>query len=167
MRPAAQMDSGMHRRGQASTHPRQLTGEPLTVVYSAECRAAQRTNRATNAMLPILVVLFVFSYAILTMLVFEQGQTIESQRGLIREMMKDSSQLAAMKGKIARDESQRTAQKPAANAGQQAQGQQKEAAPKISGKDARRPGKSARSLKQAPGKPASDLEDVRRSTRVI
>ena len=140
----------------------------MTVVYSAECRAAQKTNRSAT-MLPILVVLFVFSYAILTMLVFEQGQTIESQRGLIREMLKDSTQLAALKGKLARDENQRAHEKASASAEQQPvpASPQKDAAPKATGKEARRPGRSAHSMKEAPGKPASDLEDVRRSTRVI
>jgi hypothetical protein len=135
----------------------------LTVVYSAECKAAQKTNRSA-AMLPILVVLFVLSYVILAMLVFEQGQTIESQRGLIREMLKDSSQLASIKGKLARDESQRSQEKASAPASSQPQ---KDPAPKASLKDPRHPGKSARTMRQAPGKPASDLEDVRRSTRVI
>lgn len=119
-------------------------------------------------MLPILVVLFVLSYVILAMLVFEQGQTIESQRGLIREMLKDSSQLATIKGKLARDESQRTQEKASASASAPAPSEpQKDSAPKTSVKDPRHPGKSARTMRQAPGKPASDLEDVRRSTRVI
>lgn len=121
-------------------------------------------------MLPILVVLFVFSYAILTMLVFEQGRTIESQRGLIREMLKDSTQLAELRGRLARAENQRpndkasVAASPSAPANSQ---RDSAAAPKASGKDAQRPGKAARPLREAPGKPASDLEDVRRSTRVI
>jgi hypothetical protein len=51
--------------------------------------------------MPLLVILFVVSYVILTMLVFEQGQTIEAQRGLIREMLKDSNQLSALRDKIA------------------------------------------------------------------
>jgi len=42
--------------------------------------------------------------ALWTALVFEQGQTIEAQRGLIREMLKDSTQLAALKDKLARDD---------------------------------------------------------------
>lgn len=131
----------------------------LTVVYSAECRAIQKTGKQTT-MLPILVVLFVFSYAILTMLVFEQGQTIESQRSLIREMLKDSTQLAALKGKMAHEQAQAQSSAPAVE-------QKQPTAPAAPGKEAKRPGRSARNLKEAPGKPASDLEDVRRSTRVI
>jgi TolA-binding protein len=121
-------------------------------------------------MLPLLVILFVVSYCILTMLVFEQGQTIESQRSLIREMMKDSDQLATLKGKLARDDSKRSHDKAPA----QEQADQKGAAPgnaaagaKGSDKETKRPGKSAHSTKEVPGKPAADLEDVRRSTGVI
>jgi len=123
-------------------------------------------------MLPLLVILFIVSYGILTMLVFEQGQTIESQRSLIREMLKDSTQLAALKGKLARDDSKRSHDKASAQADHKdadsgnpaagAKGSDKE-----TNKETKRPGKSARSMKEAPGKPAADLEDVRRSTRVI
>lgn len=123
-------------------------------------------------MLPLLVILFIVSYGILTMLVFEQGQTIESQRGLIREMLKDSTQLAAMKGKLARDDSKRSHDKASAqsdhkdaDSGNPAAGTKR--SDKETNKETKRPGKSAHSMKEAPGKPAADLEDVRRSTRVI
>ncbi len=129
-------------------------------------------------MLPLLVILFIVSYGLLTMLVFEQGQTIESQRSLIREMLKDSTQLASLKGKLARDESKRlqdvapaqAEHKDAASgngsAGNPAAGNPAAGA-KGSEKETKRPSKSARSTKEAPGKPASDLTDVRRSTGVI
>ena len=135
----------------------------MSVVYSAECRAIQKANRSVG-LLPILVVLFVFSYAILTALVFEQGRTIESQRGLIKEMLKDSTQLAELKGKLARDESLRALQKSPSAAGPQ-----KPSAPdpKASSKNGKQSGNSAHSMRQAPKAPASDLEDVRRSTDVI
>ncbi len=150
----------------------------MTVIYSAE-HAAPKTKSQPAAILPLLVILFVVSYGILTTLVFEQGQTIESQRGLIREMLKDSSQLAALKGKLARsDDSKRlhenaspqTDQK-AVDSGNTSQGipAQGNSAQGTKGtdKDAKRPGKSARTTKEIPGKPAADLEDVRRSTQVI
>ena len=35
----------------------------------------------------------------MTMLIVEQGATIESQRGLIKEMLRDSLELSSMKGK--------------------------------------------------------------------
>jgi hypothetical protein len=144
------------------------TGDILSIVYSAECKAAQKANESVR-LLPILVVLFVFSYAILTALVFEQGKTIESQRALIREMLKDSTQLAELKGKIARDESLRAQQKSLQGVGPSAPAQQGPSSvdPKNSSKDSKANGKSAHVTKEAPRKPASDLEDVRRLTNVI
>jgi hypothetical protein len=145
----------------------------LTVIYNYSAESvAPRTTRPA-AILPLLVILFIVSYGILTMLVFEQGQTIESQRGLIHEMLKDSAQLATLKGKLARDDSKRLQ----GNASVQADHRDAESgnpAAGIKGSDAKgldketkRPGKSAHSMKQVPGKPAADLEDVRRFTRVI
>jgi hypothetical protein len=119
-------------------------------------------------MLPLLIVLFLVSYAILTLLVIEQGRTIESQRSLLREMLKDSTQLSALKGKLAIAEAKRSQDK--ATAGVEQKGPDSgpsAAAPKKNSKDAKRPGKTARSQKEIPQKPAADLEDVRRSTRVI
>jgi len=142
-------------------------GPTLTVIYSTEC-VAPRTKSRPAAILPLLVILFIVSYGILTMLVFEQGQTIESQRSLIREMLKDSTQLAALKGKLARDDGKRTHDKASAPADQKAADPGSSAAGvKGSDKETKRPGKSAHSMKEVPGKPAADLEDVRRSTRVI
>lgn len=119
--------------------------------------------------MPLLVILFIVSYGILTMLVFEQGQTIESQRGLIREMLKDSTQLAAMKDKMARDDGKRVHEKASAAPSDQKSTDSANPAvgTKGSNKEAKPSGKSARTMKQVPGKPAADLEDVRRSTRVI
>ena len=97
------------------------------------------------------------------MLVFEQGQTIESQRSLIREMLKDSTQLATLKGKIARDDNKRIHDKASA----QADHVDADASNAAAGVKGKRSGKTARTMKQIPGKPAADLEDVRRSTQVI
>ncbi len=148
----------------------------MTVIYSAEY-AAPKSRTRPAAILPLLVILFVVSYCILTMLVFEQGQTIESQRSLIREMMKDSTQLAALKGKMARDDGKRPHDKASAQVGQKTADSGNAGAgnaaadpaqgAKGSDKDAKRPGKSARATKEIPGKPAADLEDVRRFTGVI
>jgi hypothetical protein len=113
--------------------------------------------------LPLLVILFIVSYGILTMLVFEQGQTIESQRTLIREMLKDSNQLATLKGKMARDDGKRMHDKAASQAGHG----DTDAGNGIGIKGSKPTGKSSRTMKQVPQKPAADLEDVRRSTRVI
>jgi hypothetical protein len=49
--------------------------------------------------LPLLIVLFLISYGLMTMLIVEQGQTIESQRVLIRELFRDSTELSTLKRK--------------------------------------------------------------------
>lgn len=69
-------------------------------------------------MLPLLVVLFLISYGLMAMLIVEQGSTIESQRGLIRELFHDSTELSAAKGKaiVDKNAAQRRAQTQAPNA---------------------------------------------------
>lgn len=140
----------------------------MTLIYSAPSAAPPKTR---GALLPLLIILFVASYGILTMLVVEQGRTIEAQRGLLQEMLKDSTQLADLKGKLAHADSEHSQTKPVA----QAPRKEKEkpsassgnAAPKSPSSEARRPGKSARASKQIPEKPAEDLQDPRRSTNII
>ncbi len=146
-------------------------GAKLTIIYSSET-LAPRTKSRPSAIMPLLVILFIVSYGILTMLVFEQGQTIESQRGLIREMLKDSAQLAAIKDKMAREDVKQSHGNAPAQAAPQPDSKNADSAsaatsPKTSDKKDSRSTKSARTMKQVPGKPASDLEDVRRATRVI
>jgi hypothetical protein len=53
--------------------------------------------------LPLLTVLFLISYGLMTMLIVEQGQTIESQRALIRELFHDSTELSAVRSKTQQD----------------------------------------------------------------
>jgi hypothetical protein len=148
-------------------------GAILTVIYNYGTESAVPRTKRPAAILPLLVILFVVSYGILTMLVFEQGQTIESQRGLIHEMLKDSTQLATLKGKLARDDGKRLQDKASVQAEQKDAGSSNPAAgakgsdAKGLDKETKRPGKSAHSMKQVPGKPAADLEDVRRFTGVI
>jgi len=50
-------------------------------------------------LLPVLVVLFLISYGLMTMLIIEQGRTIESQRALIHELYHDSAELAAVRSR--------------------------------------------------------------------
>lgn len=127
------------------------------------------------ALMPLLVLLFIVSYGILTALVFEQGRTIESQRGLIREMLKDSTQLATLKGKLARDDGRRAQGKASAGADQRNTDSGNPAVgtkgPDAKGsganKETKHSGKATHSMKQIPQRPAADLEDVRRSTDVI
>src|SRR6202049_2008679 len=43
-----------------------------------------------RSLLPLLTVLFLFSYGLMTLLIVEQGTTIQSQRALIRDLFSDS-----------------------------------------------------------------------------
>jgi hypothetical protein len=60
-------------------------------------------QRKKHNMLPVLVVLFLISYGLMTMLIIEQGRTIESQRALIHELYHDSAELAAVKSRTLQD----------------------------------------------------------------
>jgi hypothetical protein len=142
-------------------------GGTLTVIYAAQTADAQPKTR--GALLPLLVVLFLISYGILTLLVVEQGKTIEAQRSLLREMLKDSQQLATLKDRLAREVPVQSHDKATASTEQKqaVSGSSTSSAPKAPGKETKRPGKSAQIKKEAPEKPAADLQDVRRSTRVI
>lgn len=48
---------------------------------------------------PLLVIVFLASYGLMTMLIVEQGETIESQSGFIKVLLGDSRELWAIKGK--------------------------------------------------------------------
>ena len=138
----------------------------MTTIYSAQSAEAQPKSR--GFLLPLLVILFVISYAILTLLVVEQGQTIEAQRSLLREMLKDSRQLATLKEKLARPVPAQTVDKAPVEEKQSVSGTAPSVTPKAPGKESRHTGKAAaRIKKEAPERPAADLLDVRRSTRVI
>jgi hypothetical protein len=73
-----------HRSG---CHLLNLTGDENT------------TKKPGRSLLPVLTVLFVVSYGLLTMLVVEQGRTIDSQRSLIHMLFSDSVQLSSLKGR--------------------------------------------------------------------
>ena len=60
-----------------------------------------------RSLLPLLTVLFVISYGLMTMLIVEQGSVIQSQRNLIKVLGRDSTELWSARGKAIGD--QRTA----------------------------------------------------------
>lgn len=66
-------------------------------VDSAELPLIQVAARKKHGWLPLLTVLFLISYGLMTMLIVEQGRTIDSQRSLIRELFRDSKELSATK----------------------------------------------------------------------
>jgi hypothetical protein len=71
-------------------------------------------EKSKTSLLPVLVVLFLISYGLLTLLVVEQNRTIGAQRTLIGQLYSDSLQLTAMKGKQAREHAAAHGQAPSA-----------------------------------------------------
>jgi hypothetical protein len=115
-------------------------------------------------MLPILTILFVISYGLMTLLIVEQGSTIQSQRTLIQQLLGDSTQLSAMKGKAVQ---QQQAQAPKAQAEAQhnpaVRTPSTQAAPSEKASSAANSGKTHRPMREKPPVPASDIADVRRT----
>ena len=139
----------------------------VSVIYTGR---SENPPKARPSLLPLLVILFIASYTILIMLVVEQGRTIEAQRALLRDMLKDSTQLADLKGKLAR-ESNEAAAKPAATP-QKNQAEKATtnppAAPKAPVRSESQSGaKTSHTKKEVPAAPAEDLQDVRRATNKI
>jgi hypothetical protein len=144
---------------------------------AAEVSPASKSNEKKRGMLPLLTVLFLISYALMTMLIIEQGQTIESQRALIRELFRDSTELSSIKqGQIAKKNSEMRAQAPSAQV--QSNQVQTNQTPSTQAQEDQAPYSQAlpqhQSQKQSqkqqfrmPSRPASDLMDENRSVITI
>jgi hypothetical protein len=115
-----------------------------------------------HSLLPVLTVLFLVSYGLMTMLIVEQGSTIDSQRALIRELFRDSTELTAVKIKAQREHAQASAQNPSSQC-PSAQVPTKQAPSSQSGAQAQNQIAPQGSRVPAPSKPASDLSDTRRA----
>jgi hypothetical protein len=148
-------------------------------IESKDVSEISETPRKKHGWLPLLTVLFMISYGLMTMLIVEQGQTIESQRALIRELFRDSSELSAVKMKAVEEHNHALAssQNPSSqNPSTQAPSAQ---VPSIQAPMKQAPSSQAgpqqRLQKQAktkpefqmPSKPAADLADHRRSLVTI
>jgi hypothetical protein len=139
-----------------------------------------------RSLLPLLTVLFLFSYGLMTLLIVEQGTTIQSQRALIRELFSDSMQLSAMKGKAVRDQNAADVQQHVQKLARPSQAQanpaqagsvqtpssqaQEQLAPSSQAAAQRAQSKGAKTHKprmQMPSRPASDLADERRALVTI
>jgi hypothetical protein len=135
--------------------------------------------------MPLLTVLFLVSYGLMTMLIVEQGSTIESQRALIRDLLRDSTELWTAKGRAVaeknRTDAQRYVQAPSARAqaplthdpGVQTPSTQTPSSQTLSSQATTQsraqshPGKAQKPQLQRPSRPASDLADDRRALITI
>lgn len=119
--------------------------------------------------LPLLTVLFLISYGLMTMLIVEQGAQIESQRVLIRDLFRDSAELSAFRANASKDQSQAAAktqapvtQNAVQNPSAQAPNRQAPSSQAVPPHRAQSPAASQKQF-QMPSRPASDLADERRA----
>jgi hypothetical protein len=56
--------------------------------------------KSKHSLLPVLIVLFLISYGLMSLLAVEQDRTIASQRSLITSLLGDSTELSSLKGKL-------------------------------------------------------------------
>ena len=135
-------------------------------------------------MLPLLVVLFLLSYGLMTMLIVVQGSTIESQRALIRDLFNDSVELSSYKGRalaekkmaaqhkaqtqapVAKSQSPATQSPSVQTPSTQTQQNQAPSSQVAPQHRTQGPGK-ARPQFQHPSRPAADLADDRRALITI
>ncbi|HUC28914.1 MAG TPA: hypothetical protein VMR80_04995 [Candidatus Acidoferrum sp.] len=127
--------------------------------------------------LPLLTVLFMVSYGLMTMLIVEQGSTIESQRALIRELFRDSTELTASKMKSQREKNAAHGQAPSAKSqaptnqapsfqNPSTQANQAPSSQAVPQRPAPKTSDKARPF-QMPSRPAADLADERRALITI
>ncbi len=126
-------------------------------------------------LLPLLTVLFVISYGLMTLLIVEQGRTIQSQSNMIKILLPESRELWGLRGKaIAEKNSMQapsTQEQPCVRT-PSAQNPSTQVAPmQVPSTQTPRhhssgAGKSAKPETQLPA-PASDLTDQRRSLVTI
>jgi hypothetical protein len=147
--------------------------------------ATPKNPKKKYSLLPVLTVLFVISYSLMTMLIVEQGSVIQSQGSVIKTLLRDSVELWGNKGKsnadkqIAKARGQSSELAPSTQAHVPA-GTPSSQAPSIQIPSNQTPstqgiqqhtqsrtGKVAKPGTQAPPVPAEDLVDHRRALVTI
>ena len=151
--------------------------EHLTSENAASLTVDTTRRKAKSKFLPVLIGLFVISYGLMCTLVVEQGSTIDAQRFLIRQLLGDSTELSARKGrdfqkqraeaKVQADaEAQNKLQardKAQAHPKEQVQAPTAPAPPKANDKSKSSTGKLRRPGPRRPPQDASEMADERRN----
>jgi hypothetical protein len=115
-------------------------------------------------LLPLLTVLFLISYSLLTMLVMEQGRTIESQKLLIRQLFTDSGELTALKSGAVQKHNAEVQAQAEANAHSQSQApSSSQGTPRSNAPSDHSTGKLRRPAPHKPPQVTSDTADERRA----
>src|ERR1700728_4294723 len=79
-------------------------GCSLTTLFGSTSVMPIAVPKKKRSLVPLLTVVFLLSYGLMTMLIVEQGSVIQSQRNLIKILMTDSAELWTMKGKAVIDQ---------------------------------------------------------------
>jgi hypothetical protein len=170
-------------------------GCDLTTLFGSTTAVPVAAPKKKQTLLPLLTVLFLISYGLMTVLIIEQGSTIQAQRNLIQILLGDSTQLWALKGKALHENqtAQAQAQAPTTKApltrghgtsvqtpstqtpstqapakqvpADQVQASQVPATRVPQRRSSNRAGKIAKPQAELPPVPASDLSDQRRALR--
>ena len=130
--------------------------------------AVPKKKRTT--LVPVLIVLFLVSYGLLSMLVVEQGRTIDNQRSLIYALFGDSNQLMHMKGDLFQKQRAQAQAQALAKDHSQAQtpsnpGSQIQVTPRDDAKDGRSSSKLHKAIPHPPK--GTESGDVRRTVFTI
>jgi hypothetical protein len=152
----------------------------LTTLFGYTAVMPIAVPKKKRTLLPLLTVVFLLSYGLMTMLIVEQGSVIQSQRNLIKILMTDSTELWSMRGKAiadqqaARTKAQGNVQAPSVQTPStqtpstkipSTQTPSTQAAPQHNSQS--HTGRIAKPGRQLPPVPASDLVDQRRALRTI
>ena len=136
-------------------------------------------EKPKHSMLPVLVLLFLVSYGLMTMLIVEQGRTIDSQRTLIHQLLGDSFQLSALRGKAIQKEHAAAQVQPKGKAQTQTPSSQEkprdfqaqtpsaQVTPQANAGNVRGAGKIRRPAPRKPPRYTSDEADIRRTLNSI
>ena len=137
------------------------TSESAAVLPDLEAKKPKHT------LLPVLVVLFLISYGLLSMLVMEQARTIEGQRSLIRALFDDSSQLSHMKSQAMQKQRAEAQAQAEAKTHPQAKTPSTPDKPHDQVKSEHSTGKVRKQLPEKPPKDSADDGDERRTVITI
>jgi len=118
-------------------------------------------------MLPLLVFLFLLCWGLMSMLIVEQGRTIESQRTLIRSLFADSSELSHLKGQVFQKQYADAQAQAKAKAHSQSQTPSTQDKPRDQAKNGSTSHKAQKPVPQKPPTDTATSEDERRNVMTI
>jgi type IV secretory pathway VirJ component len=147
-----------------------LQGAQVTTLFGTpEIRPKRKYS-----LLPLLVVVFLLSYGLMTLLIVAQSNTIESQRSTIQQLVQSGNEMSALKNKQVQQQAQ-AAEVPSATTQAQADvanvspvpAPSTQAAPSEKANKAHSGAKVRRPLPEKPPMPTSEIADERRSLMSI